>query len=44
MYVKNTGEIFYWCSHKCEKNYEMGRDKKKLKWTNPDKKKTVKKQ
>ncbi len=44
MFVKNTGELFYWCSSKCEKNYEMGRDKKKLKWANPEKKKTVKKQ
>ncbi|MEM5836186.1 MAG: 50S ribosomal protein L24e [Candidatus Aenigmatarchaeota archaeon] len=33
MFVKTTGEIFYFCSSKCEKNFMMGRDPKKLKWT-----------
>jgi|YelNatPaOPRAMG01_1025707.scaffolds.fasta_scaffold508550_1 large subunit ribosomal protein L24e len=32
MFVKNNGEIFYWCSSKCEKNFLMGRSVKKLKW------------
>jgi large subunit ribosomal protein L24e len=32
MFVKNTGEILYFCSSKCEKNYQMGRESKKLKW------------
>lgn len=33
MFVKTTGEILYWCSSKCEKNYMIGRKAKKLKWT-----------
>jgi len=33
MYVKNTGEIFYFCSSKCEKNYMLGREAKKRKWS-----------
>jgi len=33
MFVKKEGSIFYFCSGKCEKNYGMGREKKKLKWT-----------
>ncbi len=32
MFVKVTGEIFYFCSSKCEKNYRLGRIRKKLKW------------
>jgi large subunit ribosomal protein L24e len=32
MFVKNSGEIVYFCSSKCEKNYLMKRDPKKLKW------------
>lgn len=32
MFVRNSGEILYWCSSKCEKNYMMGRNPKKLKW------------
>ena len=38
MFVKNTGEIFYFDKSKCEKNFFMGREKKKLKWTKPKKK------
>ncbi|NOZ81674.1 MAG: 50S ribosomal protein L24 [Candidatus Micrarchaeota archaeon] len=33
MFVKNNGEIFYFCSSKCEKNFMMGRNPRKLKWT-----------
>ncbi len=33
MYVKGDGTIFYFCTGKCEKNYNMGRAPKKLKWT-----------
>ena len=33
MFVKKSGEILYWCSSKCEKNYKLGRRAKKLKWT-----------
>ena len=33
MYVKNTGEILYFCSSKCEKNMlKLKRKPKKLKW------------
>jgi len=38
MFVKNTGEIFYFDKSKCEKNFFMGREKKKLKWTKQEKK------
>lgn len=38
MFVKNTGEIFYFNGSKCEKNFFMGREKKKLKWTKTEKK------
>jgi large subunit ribosomal protein L24e len=33
MFIKNSGEILYWCSSKCEKNYNLGRKSKNLKWT-----------
>ena len=33
MFVKKSGEILYFCSSKCEKNYKLGREPKKLKWT-----------
>lgn len=33
MFVKNDGSIFMWCSSKCEKNFFMGKEKKRLKWT-----------
>jgi len=32
MFVKNDGTIYYFCSSKCEKNFMMGRDKRKVKW------------
>lgn len=32
MYVELNGRLHYWCSSKCEKNFSMGRGKKKLKW------------
>ncbi|MEM5879029.1 MAG: 50S ribosomal protein L24e [Candidatus Aenigmatarchaeota archaeon] len=32
MFVRTSGEIFYFCSSKCEKNFMMGREAKKLKW------------
>ncbi|MBI2547452.1 MAG: 50S ribosomal protein L24e [Candidatus Aenigmarchaeota archaeon] len=44
MFVRNTGEIFYWCSSKCEKNFRMGRERKKLRWIKREKKRTVKKE
>jgi large subunit ribosomal protein L24e len=33
MFVKNTGEVFYFCSSKCEKNFMLGREPKKRKWS-----------
>jgi len=33
MYVKNDGTVLYFCSHKCMRNWEMGRDPRKLAWT-----------
>jgi len=32
MFVKNDGTIYYFCSRKCEKNMNMGRNPKKMKW------------
>jgi len=32
MYVKVKGSISYFCSSKCEKNTQMGRVSKKIKW------------
>jgi large subunit ribosomal protein L24e len=31
-YVKTDGNVFYFCSSKCRKNYNLKRDKKKVKW------------
>lgn len=39
MFVKNDGTIYYWCSKKCEKNFLMRRDPRKLKWAKPKSKK-----
>jgi large subunit ribosomal protein L24e len=33
MFVKNDGTVLYFNSSKCEKNYFMGRNAKKRKWT-----------
>lgn len=38
MFVKNTGEIFYFCSSKCEKNSNLGRIPRKVKWIKKKKK------
>jgi large subunit ribosomal protein L24e len=32
IFVKNSGEILYFCSRKCEGYYFMGRKKERLKW------------
>ncbi|MHA1743242.1 MAG: 50S ribosomal protein L24e [Candidatus Heimdallarchaeota archaeon] len=32
MFVKNSGEIYYFHNSKCEKNFLMGRKTKKIKW------------
>jgi len=33
MFVKNTGQIFYFCNSKCERNAKLGRQGKNIKWT-----------
>lgn len=33
MFVKNDGRIFQFCSSKCQKNFRLKRDGKKMKWT-----------
>lgn len=33
MLVKSDGTLNYFCSSKCEKNFNLGRVPKKLKWT-----------
>jgi len=33
MFVKNTGQVFYFCGSKCQKNFDLGRDGKKVSWT-----------
>ncbi|MCK4335682.1 MAG: 50S ribosomal protein L24e [Candidatus Aenigmarchaeota archaeon] len=38
MFVRNDGRIFYFCSSKCQKNWNMGREGKKLKWVVSEKK------
>lgn len=32
MFVRNDGKVFHFCRSKCEKNWELGREPKKLKW------------
>jgi len=31
--IRNDGSISYFCSSKCQKNFDLGRDKRRLKWT-----------
>ena len=38
MFVRNDGRIFYFCSSKCQRNWKMGREGKKLKWVVSEKK------
>jgi len=33
MFVMRSGSIIYFCSKKCEKNWKMKRDPKKVRWT-----------
>ena len=33
MFVKFDGKIFYFCNSKCEKNWNLGRQGKKVRWT-----------
>jgi large subunit ribosomal protein L24e len=38
MFVRNDGRIFYFCSSKCQRNFKLGREPKKLKWVSSEKK------
>ena len=38
MFVKTDGKIFHFCNSKCEKNWNMKRVGKKVKWTDAFKK------
>jgi len=38
MLVKNSGQILYFCDAKCDRNYGMGRDGRKIKWTETSRK------
>ena len=33
MYVKNDGTVLYFCSSKCFKNWKLGRNPRKVRWT-----------
>ena len=33
MFVRNDAKIFYFCNSKCEKNWKLGRQGKKTRWT-----------
>ncbi len=34
MYVKTNGQVYWFCSSKCEKNFlKLKRDPRKIKWT-----------
>lgn len=33
MFVKNDARILYFCSSKCENNFNLNRNPRKIKWT-----------
>lgn len=33
MHIKNSGQIIYYCSSKCQKNHALKRDGKRVRWT-----------
>jgi len=35
--ILNDGNIMYFCSGKCRKNFKLGRDNKKVNWIRKDK-------
>jgi len=32
IYVKSNGRIYFFCSSKCERNFMLGRNPRKVKW------------
>jgi len=38
MFVKRSGQVLYFCTSKCNKNFKMGRSPKKRKWTETSRK------
>ena len=32
MYVKNDGTVLWFCSHKCLRNWQMGRSPRRVNW------------
>jgi large subunit ribosomal protein L24e len=43
MLVKKDGSIFYFCSHKCEKNMRLGRIPRRMTWIKKERKTPQKK-
>lgn len=41
MFIRNDGRIFYFCALKCQRNFELGRSEKKLKWAKTGKKESA---
>ncbi len=39
MFVRNDGRVYYFCSSKCQRNFNLGRVPKKLKWVSKAKEK-----
>ena len=33
IFARNDGKVFYFCDSKCQKNFKLGREGKKRKWT-----------
>lgn len=42
MFVKTSGQVFYFCNSKCQNNWNLGRDGKAVKWTAKSRKERVK--
>ena len=42
-YVKSDGRVIYFCSSKCRKNHELGRQSKKVTWVRKKKKEKTQK-
>lgn len=33
MFVKNDGKVFHFCHSKCQRNWNLGRQGKRVRWT-----------